>query len=48
MNVPVASNESFVPPTETTLGDDDGYSAGSPESPDETKKLTPDWAKWES
>src|SRR6266550_232194 len=35
-----------VPPTEMTLGDEDGYSAGVPLSPDETKKLTPEWEKW--
>src|SRR5437762_218715 len=30
---------SVVPPTEITLRDDDGYSAGSPASPDETNAL---------
>ena len=37
-----------VPPTEITFGDADGYSAGAPASPEETKKLTPDWTKWQS
>jgi hypothetical protein len=37
---------SVVPPTEMTFGEDDGYSAGRPASPDETKKLTPLCAKW--
>ena len=37
---------SFVPPTEMTLGEEEGYSAGSPASPAETKKLTPDLEKW--
>jgi hypothetical protein len=32
---------SVVPPTGTTFGDAEGYSAGRPASPDETKKLTP-------
>jgi hypothetical protein len=36
------------PPTEITFGDADGYSAGRPASPAETKKLTPDWTKRES
>jgi hypothetical protein len=36
---------SVVPPTETTFGEADGYSAGRPESPEETKKLTPLWKK---
>jgi hypothetical protein len=35
-----------VPPTEITFGEADGYSAGSPASPEETKKLTPLWTKW--
>src|ERR687885_1508875 len=37
---------SVVPPTEITFGEADGYSAGRPASPEETKKLTPVWAKW--
>jgi len=37
-----------VPPTEITLGDADGYSAGSPASPDDTKKLTLLWTNCES
>src|SRR5437763_1166355 len=39
---------SVVPPTEITFGDADGYCAGKPLSPDETKKLTPGCAKCES
>lgn len=27
---------------------DDGHWAGRPLSPEETKKLTPEWTKWES
>ena len=34
-----------VQPTEMTFGEADGYSAGVPASPDETKKLTPEWTK---
>jgi hypothetical protein len=37
-----------VPPTEITFGEDDGHWAGRPLSPDETKKLTPEWRKCES
>src|SRR5919199_391937 len=37
---------SVVPPTEITFGEADGYSAGRPASPEDTKKLTPVWAKW--
>ena len=37
-----------MPPTETTFGEADGYSAGRPLSPAETKKLTPLWTKCES
>ena len=33
---------SRVPPTEITFGEAEGYSAGVPLSPEETKKLTPD------
>ena len=39
---------SVVPPTEITFVDADGYSAGRPASPEETKKLTPVCAKCES
>ena len=39
---------SLVPPTEITLGEADGYCAGSPESPEEAKKLTPVCEEWES
>ena len=39
---------SVVPPTEITFGDAEGYSAGRPASPEETKKLTPLAAKCES
>ena len=38
----------LVPPTEMTFGEADGYCAGNPLSPDETKKLTPDCAKCKS
>ena len=33
-------------PPETTFGEDEGYSAGRPASPAETKKLAPPCAKW--
>ena len=39
---------SVVPPTEITFGEAEGYSAGRPESPAETKKLVPAREKDES
>jgi len=43
--LPCASSASVVPPTEMTLGDDDGYSATANSSPEAAKMLTPDWKK---
>ena len=46
VKAPFVEKCNVVPPTETRFGDADGYSAGSPVSPAETKNDTPVREKW--